>query len=350
MKKRNKIASIVLFLAALAVGFDAQPGWSKFTFLANGYIQCDIASFGGPPAVVTGMVVLQDGTVLVSDISTGLYSFKPASPGSPCPPVPPPATLLESIFVYYGMAVGLDGKIYANGRDGNVYIVSPTTGLPTSTLPLSPLVYGLGMALDPLTGDLYVTYCHPGQCPGPKIRYITGVYGSHPSIHDFPINVMGTPRFDGIAWSCDGTRLVAASQTHQVFQFARNGTTIPGFPVSVSPTPDGVAFGAEGTPFAGYFFVNNEEGTVSKIANDGSTVEQIASGGQGGDFVAVDTNGNLLLTQSAFLYTEETVVTRLSTTPPPGTPGTSGGQWALPGSSLCGDLGNYLLDSTTPFC
>jgi hypothetical protein len=31
MKKRNKIASIVLFLAALVVGFNAEVGWSLFT-------------------------------------------------------------------------------------------------------------------------------------------------------------------------------------------------------------------------------------------------------------------------------------------------------------------------------
>src|ERR1039457_4269038 len=44
MRSRSKIASIVLFLAALAVGFDAQPGWSLFTHLVSGYLQCDVAT------------------------------------------------------------------------------------------------------------------------------------------------------------------------------------------------------------------------------------------------------------------------------------------------------------------
>ena len=81
MKSRNKIASIVLFLAALVVGFDAQPGWSLFGILAPGYFQCDVATGFVSPAVA-GMVVLPDGTVLVADYSAaggGLYSFKPGS-------------------------------------------------------------------------------------------------------------------------------------------------------------------------------------------------------------------------------------------------------------------------------
>ena len=188
------------------------------------------------------------------------------------------------------------------------------------------------MAVDPVTGNLYLTSCTPcGQSP--SIRYITGIYGPHPNptINNFPNN---TPdgRFDGLAWSCDGTRLVVASfGNDQIYQFDRYARTIQGFPLSVPGTePDGVVFGAEGTSFAGYFFVNNENGTVSRIVNDGSRIETIASQGSGGDFVAVDTKGNLLLTQHDH-------VTLLSTVP--GTPGTSGGQWVLPGSTQCSDLG-----------
>ena len=36
MKKTNKLASIVLFLAALVVAFDARPGWSQWTPPLNG--------------------------------------------------------------------------------------------------------------------------------------------------------------------------------------------------------------------------------------------------------------------------------------------------------------------------
>ncbi len=330
MKKRSKTASIVLFLAALAVGLDAQPGWSAFPVLVPGYIQCDIASGFGMPSLA-GMVVLQDGTVLVADDLTGLYSFKP---GSTCQTLT--ATRL-SPSLYLGMAIGLDGKVYANGRDGNVYTVNPTTG--AASVPLLTGVYGLGMALDPLAGDLYVTRCNSTLCGGSDIRRITGLYGPHPSpsIHSF-VDVTGAG-FDGLAWSCDGTRLVAASKnSNQIYQFDRLASIIPGFPIT-SYRPDGVVFGAEGTPFEGYFFVNSNGGWVFKIANDGSTMGRIAANGGDGDFVAVDRKGNLLLTQNPGAGFPNIVVTRLSTTSPPDTPGTSGGQWVLPGSTLCGDLG-----------
>lgn len=326
MQKRNKIASVVLFLAALVVGLDAQPGWGSFGFLKTGYTQCDVANNFPSPAV-TGMVVLQDGTVLVADTTAGIYSFKP---GSVCAA----ATKTRlSTHRYSGMAIGNDGQIYANGNDstGNLYIISPISGGPTSTVLTG--IWGLGMALDPLTGDLYVTQCGGGAgCPGSNIRRITGLYGPHPNptIHPF-VNVAGS-YMDGLAWSCDGTRLVAASQDDRIFQFNRHGDSFPNFPLPVpsGTIPDGIAFGRDGTALGAYFFVNNEgshdypgTGSVSKIANDGSTYEIIADQGMQGDFIAVDTQGNLLLTQS-------TIVTRLSS---------DSGQWVMPGSSLCGDLG-----------
>ena len=337
MKSRNKIASIVLFLAALAVGFDAKPGWCHFNHSLPGYIQCDVAMGF---AQVTGMVVLQDGTVLVADYN-GLYSFRP---GSTCGTSLP---RLLSRYRYLGMAIGLDGQVYANDfgplSPGNLYIVSPVTGQQISTVLTG--IYGAGMALDPLTGDLYVSRCGPTACPGPDIRKISGLYGAPggPRISTF-VTVTGA-EFDGLAWSCDGTRLVAASQLDEVFQFDRNARTTLDVHVPPGTTPDGVAFGAAGTPFGDYFFVNNEHepgqtsfGSVSKIKNDGSTYEVIEWDGNPGDFVAVDTQGNLLVTQTS-------LVTRLSADP---AGPYAGGQWVLPGSTLCSDLGCGAQAATTP--
>jgi len=333
MRKRNNITSLVMFLTALVVGFCAQPGWCSFGTLNSNYTQCDVASFGGHE-YVGGMVVLPSGAVLVANIGSGIYLFNQGSinQGSTCPATPVATQLSASL--YLGMALGLDGQVYANAWDGtgNVYIVNPVTGLPTSTVLRG--VNGLGMALDPLTGDLYVSTCHKfnGPCPGTDIRKISGLYGGTPTITPFA-NGMSTAAFDGLAWSCDGTRLIAASHTDKIYQWDSHGNMIPGFPLTVpkGSTPDGIAFGREGTALAGYFFVNNEHtdgvstpGTVTKIKNDGSTQQIIASGGNQGDFVTVDTQGNLLLAQA-------TLVTRFSSN--------IGGQWVLPGSGLCSDVG-----------
>lgn len=329
MKKRNNITSLVLFLTALAVGFCAQPGWCRFGTLNPAYTQCDVATVFGPS--VGGMVVLPGGTVLVATTGSGIYLF---NPGSTCSASTPAATQLSATSYYLGMALGLDGQVYANefGGAGNVYIISPVTGLPISTVLTG--VFGLGMALDPLTGDLYVSRCvYPGGfCPGSDIRRISGLYGGTPTITTF-VNPKGTAAFDGLAWSCDGTRLISASHDNTIYQWDRNGNIITGFPLTVPPysIPDGIAFGRDGTALAGYFFVNNEQtpggaspGTVAKIKNDGSTYQIIASGGEEGDFVTVDAQGNLLLAQSDR-------VTRFSSN--------IGGQWVLPGSGLCSDLG-----------
>lgn len=148
MKRRNKIASIGLFVAALVIGFDAQPSWSHFSTLVNGYTQCDVAT--GFPKQVAGIAVLPDGTVLVADAYAGLFAFKP---GSTCQSMT--ATLLSS-HRYLGMAIGNDGQLYANDYEStgtkDLVIVSLATGDPVKHV-LSD-VHGLGMALDPVTGDL----------------------------------------------------------------------------------------------------------------------------------------------------------------------------------------------------
>ena len=177
MKKRSKIASIVLFLAALVVGFDAQPGWSVHFRPSSRLHPVRHASGFGLPSLA-GMVVLQDGTVLVADDFTGLYSFKP---GNTCQTSV--ATQLSS-HRYLGMAIGLDGQVYANDYDpnpvtatGNVYRVSPVTGEPIGP-PVLTGVFGLGMALDPLTGDLYVTRCNSTLC-GDRILGTLRVFTAH---------------------------------------------------------------------------------------------------------------------------------------------------------------------------
>lgn len=320
MKKRNKIASIVLFLAAIVVGFDAQPSWSQFGYLDPGYTQCQI-NFGTSLGLV-GMVSLPNGSLLVG--GGGLWSV-PSLPsnGTLCPTSPP--TLLSN-KQYVGMALGLDGKVYANKRFSDLVTIDPTTGIETSVVLHN--INGVALALDPLTGDLYVSF-------GSEIRVVTGLYGPHPNPqinHFTTVNA----QLDGLAWSCDGTMLLGAGLSDNVIiQVDRNGNS--GVLATLPPGtyPDGIAFGANGTSQEGFFFVNSNNGTVTKIQIAAPHTQQIiASGGQRGDFVSVDRQGNLLLTQDSLDH-----ITRLSTA--------SGGQWVLPGSGLCGDLGCGAKAATT---
>jgi hypothetical protein len=134
--------------------------------------------------------------------------------------------------------------------------------------------------------------------------------------------------------------LVAANNTQVIIKFDRNGNfgTLATLPSGTGP--DGIAFGAKGTPQDGFFFVNSNNGTVTKIQTAAPHTQQIiASGGYRGDFLTVDAQGNLLLTQHDSSGGADDRITRLSTT--------SGGQWVLPGSSLCSDLGCGAKAATT---
>ncbi len=326
MKMRNKIATIVLFLAALVVGLDAQPGWSQWTPPNPPYAQCTINTSAD------GLAVLPDGRVLVAT-PTGLAYFSsfPSNP-SQCPtstPVPIPGLAKQ----YRSLTIGLDGKVYGfrYNPDSSIDFVSinPSAGT-DKTLILN--MYGLGMTLDPIAGDLYITAYNSSRN---TIYRITGLYGPNPAPTQSPFATVVGAVFDGLAWSCDGRYLFAASpDTDQVFRFDRlAGYIFANLPARTGP--DGITVGAAGTTQAGYVFTNDRDGTVTKIRNlPGSLGQQIiiASGGQGGDFAFVDAQGAMVAIQGDHLQ-------RLSS---------QYGQWVLPGSSLCSDLRCSALAATTP--
>lgn len=331
MKKTNKLASIVLFLAALVVAFDARPGWSQWTPPLNGpYAQCKIDT-GSQNA--GGLVVLPDGRVLVSTFTQGLsyFSSLPSDP-TQCPNGPP--TSLNSSS-YISLTIGLDGKVYA--LKGGFPPPFPThidlvtvNGYSGGEAPVGNLqsIDGLGMTLDPITGDLYMTKWATSD----TIFKITGLYSGTPAISVFE-QVDGAS-FDGLAWSCDGKFLFVASPgTNTLYRFDRLKNSIS---ANVPGGPDGVAVGAVGTPEAGFVFTSDNDGTVTKIRNLPNGFGQqfvIASGGQRGDWIFVDAQGAMDVIQGDHLQ-------RLSST--------NGGQWVRPGATLCSDLGCGAESVTTP--
>jgi hypothetical protein len=101
---------------------------------------------------------------------------------------------------------------------------------------------------------------------------------------------------DGITVSADGTRLFAEVGGHIVgFNTANGAQTFDSGPVPGGP--DGAAIGLTGA-IAGLLFVNTNDGRFFEI--NPNTLEQtlIFSGGSRGDFVTVDPNGTLLITQT----------------------------------------------------
>jgi hypothetical protein len=342
MKKRSKIASIVLFLAALVVGLDAQLGWCAFGTLATGYAQCDFPSMVMGAGMV-GMAVLPDGRLLVAT-APGVAYYPALSPvGTTCPTVQP--TWVNTADYVLALTVGLDGKIYAFKQSGpypyiyDLVTVNPNTGVVTNVGPSTNNVDGLGLTLDPLSGDLFMTH----RSASTTVSRILHLYDHQQPTIVFFGSAQGV-LFDGLAWSCDGTTLLVASIYNNIVKFTRAGgpgsllVTLPG---GLPGGPDGIVFGASGTPLAGYAFSNNNNGSMYAIPlSNPNNFTPIATGGSGyGDWVSVDGQGNLLVIQEPHL-------TRISTSTDPNSP-LFGGQWVLPGSSLCGDLGCGAKAATT---
>jgi hypothetical protein len=350
MNRRDKIANIFLFLVALIIGLDAQLGWSEFQVLDHlNYAQCDIilskntTPYFGP----IGMVLLPDGRFLVGgsfSSSFGIYVL-PALPADGTCPTIPPTPLTTNGHSYGGMALGLDGKVYANsfhGGTGDLVTIDPNNGNETLVCPIKCKgTQGIGLALDPLTGDLYFTQETSGGVQSDVYRAYNLYTGNPNDVQVVLFKHVSNKYFDGLAWSCDGTVLLLASAgDNQIEQMDRFGN--PSTLVQLPSTPDGIAFGAIGTSLAGYFFVNANDGTVYKvpIKNNGSEFTTIAGLGYRGDFVMVDLQGNFLLTQHDTSGKDDERITRLSSK--------TGGKWILPGSSLCSDLGCGAKAATTP--
>jgi hypothetical protein len=202
MKKRNKIASIVLFLAALAVGFDAQPSWCGWSYLYPPYnmSQCTITL----PYSPTGLVVLPDHRVLVATAG-GLYYYTsfPSDP-TQCPGPGDGPFVLNPNF-YLSLTMGLDGKVYALLDHGTTDLVTVNVYNGSYLVVPGGLgINGYGMALDPLTGDLYMSGV--GINPGKILRYCASCPQKVTTFADVPGVI-----FDGLAWSCDGRFLFVGS-------------------------------------------------------------------------------------------------------------------------------------------
>jgi hypothetical protein len=244
---------------------------------------------------------------------------------------------------YQALTVGLNGLVYAFKETGSQFplVIVTDSGVndkvvisDSTTDPIAPL----GMTLDPLTGDLFIT--HLSAKKASTVSRIINLYDPKktPMIVDFGSMPSDERQLDGLAWTCDGTTLLAASKYNdRIIRFTRSGglgTVLVTLPDST--WPDGIALGAGGTSLEGYAFVNGAHGTVYKFPlnnKDQKTYTEIAYNGEFGDWAFLDAQGNLLLIQGP------SHLTRLSTV---------FGHWVLPGSGLCGDLGCGAKAATTP--
>lgn len=322
----------ILSAGCFSFSMIAGAAW-PFGGTAPDFSQCVIASGlptsqPGNPASIGPLGVMfapETGLTLVTSSLSPDEVFTVATPVPLVCTTTTTRTVLRATtgLIFKAMTRGIDGRLYVAVNNtlafpntfGEVYEISPVTGATVRVVVTNVDQFNaalLGTATDPATGDVWFSNANTG------IYRITNPAGS--ASLSRVINVADT---DGLAWSCDGSRLYAAGHgAGQVLAYDRNATLVDTFTLPAGTGPDGVAFGVPGTPTENLVYVNCNDGTVKEINPSTRAVRDIAFGGTRGDFLTVDVSGNLYVSQS-----EEIV--RLSSTR-----GRSGG-FSLSGANFC---------------
>jgi hypothetical protein len=150
-----------------------------------------------------------------------------------------------------------------------------------------------GLAIDPASGDLFVSQNHCGS----TVFRVSDYAGGPGTVSSYA----SAPGVDGLAFDQSGA-LYAASDGH-VLRIAGTASSTPGAINNLVTVPhaDGLAFGAHAAGQPPFLVANRNDGTVTRVdfGQGSPSLSDIFSGGSRGDFAAVDSQGCLYITQSA---------------------------------------------------
>jgi sugar lactone lactonase YvrE len=273
---------------ALAAPFPASAYSTAPGYVANDYATGFLSSqrSGWGPI---GVAFDQSDDLYVTDTVDGnLYRFPPGGGQAST------AALIGNIGQRASaLVVTADGLLYAARLASNdVVQVDTVSGRVLRTV-ASGIKCATGLAVDPVSGDLFVSQ---NMC-GTTIFRISN-YRSGPGTVSAYASLANV---DGLAFNADGTLYAESAGT--IYSVSGTSSTQPGLATTVAnvPNSDGLAFGA--TLPGGHlpFLVSNRiDGVVTSIDFTGPqpAATDIFSGGTRGDFAAVDSSGCLYITQS----------------------------------------------------
>ncbi len=281
-----------------------------------------------------GIAFAPDGSLYVVDAANQvLYRFPPgggvADTLTEVGPLPPSNAADGNAGTIFGIAFGSDGSLYATagggfeGGGGAVLQLNPATAaLKRVLVQMTSSSNGnddytgcaLGIAPDPLSGDLMVTQPGCTLLGGePFVERVIGPTSNSPTIVHYTGEAGSANRLDGdvdgITIAPDGT-IFAADEDGGIEQIGATAGPQPA-PVtdvidlttaSGAKAPvDGVGVGEDpGSTHPAFLFVNRNDGIIDKLdlSTTPPTVTQIFSGGSRGDFVTVGPDGCLYATQT----------------------------------------------------
>lgn len=215
------------------------------------------------------------GGVLVADYPGNVYLFPTDVDGQHAGSITP-----VSNFGYRNPAdlASLGGKIYMTEQASGLVVQLNDNGTFNHTV--GSVGFATGMAADAANGLLYISNGSAIYSLNP----VTGVTA-----------LFANGGFDGLTLDA-GAQILYAEDNGSIVGYKVSNGSLVFNSGGIAGGPDGAAFGT-GT-LAGNIFVNTNGGTVVEvnIATLAQTV--LASGGSRGDFVTVDPNGTLLLSQT----------------------------------------------------
>ncbi|HKD34988.1 MAG TPA: hypothetical protein VKB73_16240 [Gaiellaceae bacterium] len=293
---RRWLTAAAAMLCALAIPAIATAGQS-FTFLQPGFTQ---AIFGVSSNFMGGVAFAPDADPWVDQCpfdGSPLTRFDGATTFVVNGTTLHPGTVFDS-SAGCGLANGTNGNLYTNTSSG-VRELDPNTGVPIGG-PFGPAGNALGIAPDPVTGDLVYVGSNGTLLKVNEALTVSSTFST----------VTTGNMVDGVAWSPDGNFVFLANRSPslRLTILDRNGNLVQQVPMSNEP--DGIAFHASTPKFV---VTNNTSGNMTRFDFPADDYTQVpvqtlfASGGFRGDLSQVGADSCLYLTQDGTRYDDGTV-------------------------------------------
>jgi hypothetical protein len=254
-------------------------GWGLSIF-ASGFATTSVPCCGP-----LGIEFPASGGVLVTNYTGEIYRFATNADNQ----TPANATVGHTFGANQPADLAIaGGQVFMTNQGGNAIEKLSDLGAHQGTLAMSQtLSLPTGLATNPVTQHLYVS----------AVGSNAGIYDVDPS--NGATTLLATGVFDGMTVSADGRKLYAAD-FDGVVEFSTGVNGAPAFGQAnrydLNDSVDGTALGVG--DLAGYLVANTNSGNLYLVELATGTPTLLASGGSRGDFVQVDPNGTLLVTQT----------------------------------------------------
>jgi hypothetical protein len=267
------LASLAFSSVVQAAG-TGQNGYTATNY-STGYPNSGLPNGVGP----IGVVFDASGVLYVTDNSNGGLYLVPPGGGA--------ATLLQTNHLF-GLTESNSGRLYADDLSGNVVELNKATGMVIRTL--INVSSALGIATDPLSGDLFVAT--PGHNGIDRVSHIEDLQPVTDTVYATGFSA------DGISFGPDGTIYAAATSSNLIYSVT--GTNQPQ-PATASvfvalPVPDGTAVATATTN--GFLAVNRNDGIITAVDLVTKATLDIVINGSRGDFETVGPDHCLYATQT----------------------------------------------------